>query len=221
MNLDDLPDPLLIGATIIGAGLLPLLLSTSTAFVKISVVFAILRNALGLQQTPSNMIINAGALVLTLYIMYPVMHGIGQSLEALVEVPQGIEILTVALPAATDQMRNFMLPLVEAELLDFFVKTTARIWPPEVAQSVDPKDMVIVLPAFFLSELQRALDIGIIIFIPFLVIDLVVANTLMALGMVMVTPTPISLPLKLLFFVGVSGWTLITERLLSSYAVGS
>ena len=87
-------------------------------------------------------------------------------------------------------------------------------------ETVTPDDFLIVLPSFFVSEMQSALELGVIIFIPFLIIDMLVANTMMALGMIMVPPTMIALPIKLMFFVGVSGWSLVIDRLLSSYAVG-
>ncbi len=220
-HLDNLNNPLLLAGAIFVAGLLPLGLSTCTAFVKIAVVLAILRNALGLQQTPPNMVLNAGALVLTLYVMYPVVLAIQRDLVSLGAKPTDMETVVAALPVVVDQIRNFMVPLIQPQQLDFFMKTAAKIWPPEVMASVKPQDFLIVLPAFFLSELQSALELGVIIFIPFLIIDLLVSTVLMALGMIMVPPTVITLPLKLMFFVGVSGWSLIADRLLSSYAAGA
>ncbi|MEM9438880.1 MAG: EscR/YscR/HrcR family type III secretion system export apparatus protein [Pseudomonadota bacterium] len=220
MSIEDLPNPLVLAGIIFLTGLLPLGLATVTAFVKISVVLSILRNALGLQQTPPNLVLNAGAIVLTLYVMYPVILKIGDGLESLPATDDGFAIITSALPIVMQQIRDFMSPLIEPTMLDFFMSTARKIWPAEVMATVQPDDFLIVLPSFFVSEMQSALELGVIIFIPFLIIDMIVANTMMALGMIMVPPTMIALPIKLMFFVGVSGWSLVVDRLLSSYAVG-
>lgn len=220
MSIEDLPNPLLLAGIIFLTGLLPLGLATVTAFVKIVVVLSILRNALGLQQTPPNLVINAGAIVLTLYVMYPVVIKIGNGLEALPPGREGLVLITSAIPIVIENIRAFMSPLIEPGKLDFFMSTAAKIWPADVMETVTPDDFLIVLPSFFVSEMQSALELGVIIFIPFLIIDMLVANTMMALGMIMVPPTMIALPIKLMFFVGVSGWSLVIDRLLSSYAVG-
>lgn len=221
MTIQDLPNPLLLAGIIFLAGMLPLALATMTAFVKISIVLAILRNALGLQQTPPNLVLNAGALVFTLYVMYPVLLGIGSRLEGLDETTEGIGIITSALPIIIDEIRGFMYPLTDPDQLEFFMSTTTKIWPAEITESIEPQDFLIVLPSFFLSELESAIELGVIIFIPFLIIDMVVANTLMALGMIMVPPTSIALPIKLMFFVGANGWSLVIDRLLTSYSIGT
>ena len=219
MTIQDLPNPLLLAGIIFLAGMLPLALATMTAFIKISVVLAILRNALGLQQTPPNLVLNAGAVVLTFYVMYPVLLGIGAGLEGLDKTADGIGIIADALPIVIDEIRDFMYPLTDPDQLEFFMSTTTKIWPAEITESIEPQDFLIVLPSFFLSELESAIELGVIIFIPFLIIDMVVANTLMALGMIMVPPTSIALPIKLMFFVGANGWALVIDRLLTSYAV--
>ena len=221
MSIQDLPNPLLLAGVIFLAGLLPLLLATVTAFLKISVILSILRNALGLQQTPPNVVLNAGAIVLTLYIMYPVILRVGQGLETMdADGDDVVGLITTAVPIVVEELRGFMAPLIEPAHLEFFMTTAKTIWPADVFASVQPDDFLIVLPSFFISEMQSALELGVIIFIPFLIIDMIVANTLMALGMIMVPPTAIALPIKLMFFVGVNGWSLIVDRLLSSYAPG-
>jgi len=221
MSIQELPNPLLLAGVIFLAGLLPLLLATVTAFLKISVILSILRNALGLQQTPPNVVLNAGAIVLTLYIMYPVILRVGQGLETMdADGDDVVDLITTAVLIVVEQLRQFMAPLIEPAHLEFFMTTAKTIWPADVFASVQPDDFLIVLPSFFISEMQSALELGVIIFIPFLIIDMIVANTLMALGMIMVPPTAIALPIKLMFFVGVNGWSLIVDRLLSSYAPG-
>jgi len=221
MILDDLTNPFYLAAIITLAGMFPLGLSTCTAFIKISVVLSILRNALGLQQTPPNIVLNAGALILTIYVMYPVILDVREALPWTPDqAPEELEAITSSLPVVIDSIREFMKPLIHQEQHEFFMMTARKIWPEEVINSIDPDDFLIILPAFFISELQSAIELGVIIFIPFLIIDLLVANILMALGMIMVPPTVISLPIKLMFFVGVSGWSLIIDRLLAGYATG-
>lgn len=222
MSVQDLPNPLLLGGVIFLVGLLPLGLATLTAFIKISVVLSILRNALGLQQTPPNIVLNAGSMVLTLYVMYPVIARIGDGLEGLTtDDDDVVRLVGEAAPVVVEQIRSFMQPLIQPEHLEFFMATAKKIWPADVFASIEPTDALIVVPSFFISEMQSALELGAIIFIPFLIIDMVVANTLMALGMIMVPPTSIALPIKLMFFVGVNGWSMIVDRLLSSYAIGT
>lgn len=218
MMFEGYPNPIALAAIVSLAGLLPLGLSTCTAFVKISIVLTILRNALGLQQTPPNVVLNAGALVLTAYVMYPVALQIAEVLPTSTDGGEGLEQMTTTLPLVAEKIRDFMYPLIHPKQLEFFLHTAAKIWPAEVIESIEADDFLIVLPAFFASEMQSAIELGIIIFIPFLIIDLLVANILMALGMIMVPPTVIALPIKLMFFVGINGWSLIVDRLLSSYA---
>ena len=131
MSIEDLPNPLLLAGIIFLTGLLPLGLATVTAFVKIVVVLSILRNALGLQQTPPNLVINAGAIVLTLYVMYPVVIKIGNGLEALPPGREGLVLITSAIPIVIENIRAFMSPLIEPGKLDFFhVKRPPRSGRP-------------------------------------------------------------------------------------------
>jgi len=193
--------------------LLPTLLIMMTAFTRIIVVFAILRQALGLQQTPSNQILLGLALFLTLFVMQPVLQVVNS--EAL-QPYLGEQIgAREALDRARAPFRKFMLAQTRESDLDMFLRISAT-------GPVDGPDAVpfaVLIPAFVTSELKTAFQIGFLLFVPFLVIDLVVASVLMAMGMMMLSPMIISLPFKIMLFVLVDGWALVIGSLASSFAV--
>ncbi len=193
--------------------LLPALLMMMTSFTRIIVVFAILRQALGLQQTPSNQILLGLALFLTLFIMTPVLEVANQ--DAL--QPYLREELTAA--QALDKVRqpfqSFMLAQTRESDLDMFL----RISGSGLLAGPEAVPFMVLVPAFVTSELKTAFQIGFLLFIPFLIIDLVVASVLMAMGMMMLSPMIISLPFKIMLFVLVDGWALIIGSLASSFAL--
>ena len=179
-----------------------------TCFPFVVTVLSILRQAIGLQQSPPNMLIVSLALFLTYFVMAPVFQeaytlGIGPLIEGALP-PRD------ALSAAYGPFRGFMLNRVEAETLQSLAELRGG------ADIADP-DPSILIPAFMLSEVERAFQIGFLIFLPFLIIDLVVAAILMSMGMMMVPPVIVSLPFKLAFFVVADGWTLVTGALVRSY----
>ncbi len=193
--------------------LLPALLMMMTSFTRIIIVFSILRQALGLQQTPSNQILLGLALFLTIFIMSPVFETVNQvALQPyLASELQPLE----AVQQAAAPFREFMLGQTRETDLALF----ARI--ADAGQFNDPQEIPfrILVPAFVTSELKTAFQIGFMIFIPFLVIDLVVASVLMAMGMMMMSPIIISLPFKIMLFVLVDGWAMIIGSLAASYGV--
>ena len=183
--------------------LLPALAMMMTSFTRIIVVFAILRQALGLQQTPSNQILLGLALFLSVFIMSPVFQRVNE--EAL--QPYLAETLSAdqALAAAETPFREFMTAQTrESDQIDNL-------------NSVDEVPMTVLIPAFVTSELKTAFQIGFLLFIPFLVIDLVVASVLMAMGMMMLSPIIISLPFKIMLFVLVDGWAMVIGTLAASF----
>ncbi|WP_333607818.1 flagellar type III secretion system pore protein FliP [Arsukibacterium sp.] len=194
---------------------IPAIIIMMTSFTRIIVVLAILRQAIGLQQTPSNQVLIGITLFLTFFIMAPVLNTIND--EAI--QPYLAEELNAvqALEAAIVPLKGFMLHQTRVRDLDTF----AQIAGLEVA--VEPQDypMTVVIPAFITSELKTAFQIGFMLFIPFLIIDLVVASVLMAMGMMMLSPMIISLPFKLMMFVLVDGWILVMGTLATSYGVGT
>lgn len=191
--------------------LLPAILMMMTAFTRIIVVLAILRQALGMQSTPSNQILLGLALFLTFFIMAPVFERINN--EALQPYLNEQIAPMDALEKAKAPLKTFMLAQTRPSDLDAFLKISQT---PPVATPEDTPFAVLV-PAFVTSELKTAFQIGFLLFIPFLIIDLVVSSVLMAMGMMMLSPLIISLPFKLMLFVLVDGWVLITGTLAASF----
>jgi flagellar biosynthetic protein FliP len=190
---------------------IPAFLMLMTSFTRIIIVFSILRQALGLQQTPSNQILTGMALFLTMFIMAPVFDQVNR--DAL--QPYLNEQMTApdAIAKAEVPVKNFMLAQTRSSDLELFIRLSKRTDIP----SADQAPLTILVPAFVTSELKTAFQIGFMIFIPFLIIDLVVASILMAMGMMMLSPLIISLPFKIMLFVLIDGWALIIGTLASSF----
>ena len=190
---------------------IPAFVMLMTSFTRIIIVFSILRQALGLQQTPSNQILTGMALFLTLFIMAPVFDRVNN--DAL--QPYLAETLTAqqAVEKAQVPIKDFMLAQTRTSDLELFMRLSKRT---DIA-TPDQAPLTILVPAFVTSELKTAFQIGFMIFIPFLIIDLVVASVLMAMGMMMLSPLIISLPFKIMLFVLVDGWALIIGTLASSF----
>jgi type III secretion protein R len=206
--------------------LLPFAIIMMTSFVKISVVLSIVRSALGTQQIPPTQVITGLALILSVYIMTPVGLTIVRNTRTVIlEKKPGIGLDTVeSLDVLFEGFTQSRAPMTEwlsrnAHTKDraMFYAMAKRIRRPEDRDGVGPEDFSVLIPSFVISELKEAFQIGFIIFVPFLVIDMVVSNVLMALGMQMLSPTTISLPFKLLLFVLIDGWYLITKGLITGY----
>jgi flagellar biosynthesis protein FliP len=200
----------LIGLTLIS--LLPAILLSCTAFTKIFVVLGLTRNALGLQQTPPNQVLAGLALFLSLFVMGPVLSDINE--VGLQPYLNGDKTTSVAIQDGIEPLRHFMLDNTDDDELMLLTNVADRDLPEDRADV----STATLIPAFVLTELKQAFIIGFIIFIPFLVIDLVVSGALMALGMMMMPPVMVSLPFKLLLFVLVDGWALVIKSLVASYA---
>jgi flagellar biosynthetic protein FliP len=193
--------------------LLPAMLITMTAFTRILIVLAILRQALGTQQTPSNQIILGLSLFLTLFIMSPVIDLVWAN--ALSPYLEGQLEFQAALSVAQEPLREFMFSQTRDTDLAMFAELGGY---PVFAQR-EEVPLFVLLPSFLTSELKTAFQIGFLLFVPFLVIDLVVAAVLMSMGMMMLSPIIISLPFKLMLFVLIDGWSLISATLVSSFAL--
>lgn len=190
---------------------LPALLLSMTAFTRILVVLAILRQALGTGQTPNNQILLGISLFLTGFVMLPVFDkvyqdGVAPYLEEKIEAGEALKRSLVPL-------RQFMLRQTREADLALFVRLSGR----EDLESMDDVPLALLVPAFMTSELKTAFQIGFLLFLPFLIIDLVVASVLMSMGMMMLSPVIISLPFKLMLFVLVDGWALVMETLAASF----
>lgn len=189
----------------------PSILMMMTSFTRIVVVFSFLRSALGTQQTPPNAVLIGLAMFLTLFIMMPTFQAAyNEGVRPMIneEMPE-----LEALQKAANPFKSFMLKHVREKDLQLFVEIN------KAGPYADPMDTPIqyVVPAFMISELRRAFEIGFLLFLPFLVIDMVVSSILMSMGMMMLPPVMISLPFKIIFFVLVDGWYLITGSLIQSY----
>lgn len=194
---------------------IPAMLIMMTSFTRIIIVLAILRQAMGLMQSPSNQVLTGIALFLTFFIMAPTFNQINdQALQ-----PYLKEEMTSlqAFDAAIKPMKAFMLQQTRVKDLETFAEIANH---PPVGSNAD-YPITIVIPAFVTSELKTAFQIGFMIFIPFLIIDLVVASVLMAMGMMMLSPMIVSLPFKLMMFVLVDGWLLVMGTLANSYGIGT
>jgi flagellar biosynthesis protein FliP len=191
--------------------LAPSFLILTTSFTRVIIVLSFLRNALGTQQAPPNVLLIGIALFLTLFIMQPVYAGIMD--EALTPLLEGEITEEEALETASDYLKRFMLEQTREKDLALFLRASG-------GENVEnPMDIALttVIPAFAISELKTAFSIGFIIFVPFLVIDMVVSSILMSMGMFMLPPVMISLPFKVLLFVLVDGWYLVVESMLNSF----
>lgn len=210
----------LVGILVVLAvgGLIPLFVVTMTGFLKISVVMFLIRNALGIQQAPPNLVLYGIALILTVYVTSPLLGTIYAKLNAHPLDFSSVESVTALANDVKQPVRAQLMRFARPQERQFFLTATQRIWPEEARADLKDDDMVILLPAFVSSELTRAFEIGFLLYLPFLVIDLVVSNILMAMGMIMVSPTLISVPLKIFLFVAVSGWSRLMHGLILSYS---
>jgi type III secretion protein R len=207
------PDPVVVLITLGLLSLAPFMAMMVTSFAKIVIVLSLVRNALGLQQTPPNLVLNGLALVLSIYIMAPVAVQISQAAEQrLAGKPLESKALFDIVSQAREPLRTFLGQHVQARERKFFLQSAARLWP-----ALKADDLMVLVPAFTVSELTAAFKIGFVIYLAFVIIDLVVANVLVALGMMMFSPTVVSVPLKLLLFVLLDGWSKLIHGLILTY----
>lgn len=210
-------DPLSIALLLALISLVPLLLVVTTSFLKIATVLMLVRNALAVPQVPPNIALYALSLVLSLYVMAPVLDQAGTAVREDPQALTSIESLGKALSKGAEPLRSFLLKHSKPEQRAFFADSARRMWPPERVVQMRDSDFLILMPAFVVSELTSAFQIGFLLYLPFVVIDLIVSNILLALGMMMVSPSTISLPIKLFLFVMVEGWTRLLQGLVLSY----
>jgi type III secretion protein R len=205
---------------------MPFIVMILTSFVKIVVVLSLLRNALGVQQAPPNQVINGIAFLLSIYVMYPTgvkMYDAAQGVLARRNVPETLlssdsaqYVIEVA-AAAREPLRDFLRTNSLVKHQRIFFRTVYRLLPPDYQADLKPDDFMVLVPSFITTQLKSAFEIGVLIYIPFFVIDLVVSNILLAMGMMMLSPVTISMPLKLFLLVMLDGWTLLIEGLVSTF----
>lgn len=201
-----------------GLALVPLLVMVTTCFLKIAIVMVIVRNALGVQQVPPTMAIYGISLAISVFIMAPVLNEIKDSISnADLSFVAGADYLS-EISNHLEPLRNFMLIYIDPAVSSTLGETTSLIWKDSSSQALE-NNIFITIPAFVISEVQAGFKIGFLIYLPFLVVDILVSNLLLAMGMQMVSPMTISMPLKILLFVVVDGWERLVESLILSYAV--
>jgi type III secretion protein R len=216
--------PLVLMIALGALGFAPFVLMMVTSFVKISVVLSIVRSALGTQQIPPTQVITGLAIILTVYIMAPVGQEMFRAADAGeytnnegLMAAKNVDALIKAGGRAKEPLRDFLVKKITMKDRSLFYNLALKLRKPEDRVGITDKDFLILTPAFVVSELKEAFQIGFLLFVPFLVIDMVVANILLALGMQMLSPTTISMPFKLLLFVLVDGWYLIAKGLVVGY----
>jgi type III secretion protein R len=209
-------DGLTVTLFLAALSVLPLIAVTTTAFLKIVIVLLITRNAIGVQQVPPSIAMYGIAMMMTAFVMAPTLQSVATSVsQAMQERPQPGWQQTAS--RTVEPLRLFMLKYSKLEDREQFLDRARKLWPPEQAAQAKNDDFFVLVPAFMIAEIQAAFEMGFLIYIPFLVVDLLVSNLLLALGMQMVSPMTISLPLKLFLFVAVEGWGKLLRALLDSY----
>lgn len=207
-----LSDPFYLLFFLIGISLLPFLAIMVTSFAKIVVVLSIARQAIGTAQTPPNIVIISLSMILTVFSMYPVIKTIEDDVGSMsFAEAKTRESLEKIFAASKEPIREFLYKHAQEKDRELFLSLLNRNALDH--QKASSKDFIVLAPAFLISELSHAFQIGFLVYLPFLVIDMLVANLLMALGMQMLAPTTISLPFKILLFVLVDGWRLLAEGL--------
>jgi len=207
-----------------GIAILPFLIMLLTSYVKIVIVLALLRNALGVQQSPPNQVINGIALMLTIYVMFPTGYAMYQASENVIKQspPEIVSSQTPAylmkvIDAGKEPLRQFLTRNTLQKSTRSFYQIAYRLFPEPFKESLKPSDFIILVPSFITTQLKAAFEIGVLIYLPFFVIDLVTSNILLAMGMMMLSPLTIALPIKLLLLVIIDGWTLLVQGLILTF----
>jgi type III secretion protein R len=210
-------NPITIIVVLIALSLAPFLILLVSSFVKMVVIMNLVRNALGVQQVPPNMVLNGLAIMLSIYVMFPVVKEIGilaadvpLEFDSLAKIKAIVETLQKPIQKFLSKHSNEKNKL-------FFLKTAHKLWPKEDADNLQSDDLLVLVPAFTVTELTEAFQIGFLLYLPFIAIDLIVSNILLALGMMMVSPMTISLPFKLMLFVIINGWSKLIHGLVLTY----
>jgi type III secretion protein R len=217
-------DPVSLIVVVACIALLPIAIVMTTSFLKISVVLALLRNAIGVQQVPPNMALNGLALILSAYVMAPVLGSVVEQVRqaypalSAVQAPERrFDDLLVAVDRGLAPMRAFMLKHSTPAQRRFFIDNATALWGEDPARGLQEDNLLILIPSFMVAQLNAAFQVGFLLYLPFIIIDLIVSNILLAMGMMMVSPVTIAIPLKLFLFVMVDGWTKLIQGLVLSY----
>lgn len=212
-------------AVLTGLTLLPFAIMLLTSFMKIVIVLSLLRNALGVQQTPPNQVLNGIALLISIYVMFPTGLAMYQAAEAPLQKKAPTELFSGdsalyvidVIDKAKEPLRSFLERNCNPKHTRSFYNLAYRLFPEPYKMALKINDFILLIPSFITSQLKSAFEVGVLIYLPFFVIDLVVSNILLAMGMMMLSPLTIALPIKLLLLVVVDGWTVIIQGLAMSF----
>jgi type III secretion protein R len=224
-DMDANPGLLTKLAVLAGFSLLPFAIMLLTSFMKIVVVLSLLRNALGVQQTPPNQVLNGIALLISIYVMFPTGLKMYNASQSVISKNPPTELLSAAsaayivnvIDAAKEPLREFLQKNTSVKHINSFYALGYKVFPEPFKTQLKPADFIILIPSFITSQLKSAFEIGVLIYLPFFVIDLVVSNILLAMGMMMLSPLTIALPIKLLLLVMIDGWTVLVQGLAMTY----
>lgn len=208
-----------------GVAVLPFAVMLLTSYVKVVIVLSLLRQALGVQQSPPNQVLNGIALLVTIYVMFPTGLAMYNAGKEYIDSAQPQNVFSGATAAyliniadkTKEPLKEFLMRNSVEKNITSFYQLAYRTFPESYRKSLKPNDMIVLIPAFITSQLKTAFEIGVLIYLPFFVIDLVTSNILLAMGMMMLSPLTIALPLKLLLLVMVDGWTILIQGLTMSF----
>jgi len=214
-------------AVIAAMTLMPYAVMLLTSFLKMVIVLSLLRQALGVQNSPPNQVINGIAILMAVYVMFPTGLAMYEAGQTYIQnnAPKGGEVFTaqtaqyiVGIAEKTKEpLRVFLTKNCSPKHREYFYKLAKKKFPPSYQDQLKTKDFIVLIPSYITSQVKGAFEIGVLIYLPFFVIDLVTSNILLAMGMMMLSPLTIALPLKLLLLVMIDGWTLLVEGIVLSY----
>ena len=214
-------------AVLAGLAIMPYAIMLLTSFLKMVIVLSLLRQALGVQNAPPNQVINGMALLMAIYVMFPTALAMYNEASSVInkKAPSQGEIFSTytaeyiieVTQKAQEPMRKFLRLNSGSKHIRYFYQLAQKRFPPEFRENLNPTDFIVLIPAYITSQVKGAFEIGVLIYLPFFVIDLVTSNILLAMGMMMLSPLTIALPLKLLLLVMIDGWTLVVEGIVLTY----
>ncbi len=197
--------------------MLPFAAMIVTSYTKVVVVLGLLRNALGVQQVPPNMVLNGIAMIVSCYVMAPIGLLAMKKMESQANPAQSTQAVLQAVGVVREPFRDFLKKHTREQEKAFFLRSAKAVWPKEAADLISADDFIVLAPAFALSELTNAFKIGFLLYISFAIIDIIIANVLMSMGLNQVNPVNIAIPFKLLLFVVMDGWSALIHGLVMTY----
>ncbi|MCP4884808.1 MAG: EscR/YscR/HrcR family type III secretion system export apparatus protein [Flavobacteriales bacterium] len=197
--------------------MIPFLIAGATCFIKFNVVFSLIKNAIGIQQIPTNLTTNAIALIMTLYVMYPVYSQVFEYTSQNEINYENKDSVNKFLTEGLVSYKEYLMRYADKDLVKFFSDLNKENGQFTDVTDTEEFSFIAYLPAYALTEIKNAFEIGFYLYLPFILIDLVVSNILLALGMMMMSPVTISLPIKLILFVAVDGWSRVSQGLILQY----